>query len=794
MLARVVKVFLFSLILVTLHSKAAGNLRPALMPMPTEVQLGSETLKLPDAIGVTVGGFSAERRTFQLARMQLGLSRIASKPITLNTVDKASAFLHIDVAQAETDLRVPTLEQDESYQLIIDQEGIHIKATTVFGAQHGLTTLLQLTRNTPQNGLSIPHAIINDSPRFAWRGLLIDSARQFFSLDTLKRQLDGMAAAKLNVFHWHLTDDQGWRFESKAFAKLTEKASDGQFYRQSEIQELVEYATLLGIRVVPEIGMPGHASAIAVAYPELMAKSQHYEMERGFGVFKPLLDVSNPVVFSFIDTLLMEVTALFPDRYLHIGGDEVEPEHWLSNPQIQTMMREKGLKDGHDIQNEFNTQLLPLLTKHQRIMMGWDEIFHPKLPKSIVVQSWRGHDSLNAVAKADYQGVLSTGFYIDQPQYTDYHYRNDPIRQSAVVDLTQPIILAKQFKVERLKGSPIHGELVILGEQVLIKLNKNHHVLAERSAKQHKNHHVLNAQMDSWMGPLSFEFDFQGDSSAVMIGNSRYPLTLSHFDAPSPITLSGSINAQQATHILGAEATLWSEMITERNIDLRAWPRLFAIAERLWSVSTLTDSDDMYARLAEVDEFAHHVVGLQHREQQQAGFKRLLSASQSDEDLAADFALLNQLSLWLEPSHYYTRHHIKYRLGQYSTDMPLDNYVDFLAVESALVRSIDKRVARYQAEDEKQLEELDVLFVKWQQVFSGAPSRLNKHPKLRSLATATVKLQQFFVLSRQVIATCKGEKSAPDLSHTVLNLQALNDEIVIAGIYPIRRLSLSCQQ
>lgn len=183
----------------------------------------------------------------------------------------------------------PLPDSDESYKLTVDANGVNISANTRFGALRAMETLLQLMQNGAEN-TSIPWVTIEDSPRFPWRGLLLDSARHFLPIPDIKRQIDGMAAAKLNVLHWHLTDDQGWRFTSKRYPKLTQLASDGLFYTPEQMREIVRYAAERGIRVVPEIDMPGHASAIAVAYPELMSAPGPYAMERHWGVLKPVLD------------------------------------------------------------------------------------------------------------------------------------------------------------------------------------------------------------------------------------------------------------------------------------------------------------------------------------------------------------------------------------------------------------------------------------------------------------------------------------------------------------------------
>ncbi len=771
---------------------AAETAEYDLMPLPQKIVSYPGELTLNKPLSVQFVGFSDERKTQQIVRLQQHLNRLLNKPFDVHEASE-QAQLRIVVKTPEINLTQRQLDSDESYTLTISQRGIKIKAGSVFGAQHGLTTLVQLFVATNQGALRLPHIEIIDEPRFKWRGLLVDSVRHFISLDTIKRQLDGMAAAKLNVLHWHLTDDQGWRIESKQYPKLTALASDGLYYTQAQIKEVVHYANLLGIRVVPEFGMPGHASAIAVAYPELMTKQTNYKMERQWGVFKPLLDVSNPAVYTFIDNLIGEMSALFPDHYLHIGGDEVEPEHWLENQQIRALMAQYQLKTGHDIQNYFNTRILPILTKHNRIMMGWDEIFHPQLPKQILVQSWRGHDSLNAVANAGYQGILSTGFYIDQPQYTSFHYRNDPLKTAVQVDTTQPVTLAKRFVIERLKGSDVKGELVILGEQVLIKLNQNHHQLTTPSQAFSHNGGRLQVAMDSWMGPLSFEFDFNNSKrSAVMIGNSRYPISVKPLTKHAPITLSQPVEPNRAQLILGGEATIWSEMVHDDNLDLRIWPRLFAIAERLWSDKNTVDSRNMYQRLSHIDNFAADVIGLHHQQQQAIGFMKLTQGR------AENKALLRVMAELVEPSHYYTRHHIKYRKNEYHQLTPLNLFVDYLPVESQKVRMLRDNVQDFMEGDEVALTRVSKQLDVWQKQLTKLAPQAAQFDK-NNIAQLYHKLIDFMSLSQAVVSVCKSQKTksqktTPALDGKLLGLQLLTDEIVIAGIYPMRDLYITCRQ
>ena len=240
-----------------------------------------------------------------------------------------------------------------------------------------------------------------------------------------------MAAVKLNVFHWHLSENQGFRVESKKFPKLTEMGSDGLYYTQDEVRDLIAYARDRGIRVVPEFDMPGHSTAWFVGYPELASGPGLYQIERKWGVFDPAMDPTQERTYKFLDGFIGEMARLFPDQFFHIGGDEVNGKQWDASPQIQAFMRAHGLKTNQDLQAYFNTRVQKIVSKHGKTMVGWDEILRPDLPKDIVVQSWRGQDSLAAAAKQGYRGILSFGYYVDLNWPAWRHYAVDPMSDGA---------------------------------------------------------------------------------------------------------------------------------------------------------------------------------------------------------------------------------------------------------------------------------------------------------------------------------------------------------------------------
>jgi hexosaminidase len=406
-----------------------------LMPVPLSVRFNAGKLPISKSFTVAVKGQADPR-------LQSGIER-ALRRIEARTVMELARGLAPDTASATLVVvsggpgkTVPSVDEDESYSLEVSDTQAFLKAPTSVGVLRGLETFLQLL-DSDRDGYFIPVVQIQDRPRFPWRGLLIDVARHFQPMDVLKRNLDAMAAVKLNVFHWHLTEDQGFRIESKKFPRLHQLGSDGHFYTQDQVREIISYARDRGIRVVPEFDLPGHATSWLVAHPELGSAPGPYTIERRPGIFEPALDPTREEVYKFLDKFFGEMATIFPDAYLHIGGDENEGKQWDRNPQIQAFMKSNGIKDNHALQTYFNKRLLQILKKHGKIMMGWDEIFQPDLPQEVVIHSWRGPAALAEAAKKGYKGVLSAGYYIDLIFPTSQHYVVDPIPADSTLTATE---------------------------------------------------------------------------------------------------------------------------------------------------------------------------------------------------------------------------------------------------------------------------------------------------------------------------------------------------------------------
>lgn len=422
-----------------------------LMPQPASVVAASGRFLLTPQFSASTTAFHNSRLdaaiggAIQQLRQKTGVSFAEQ-----SASGGAGSELMIAVRGAGEEIQ--SVDEDESYALSVTPTGVRLEAATVVGAMRGLQTLVQLVQPSGSE-YELPAVSIRDSPRFPWRGLMIDCGRHFEPVDVLKRTLDGMAAVKLNVLHWHLTEDQGFRIESKLFPKLTTMGSDGLFYTQQDAAEIVRYARERGIRVVPEFEMPGHSTAWLIAYPELASDRAPESIRREFGVSDFALDPTREETYQFLQRFLGEMAGLFPDPYVHVGGDETVSPEWKTSPRIQAFMREHQLKDSEALQAYFNQRVLKILTGLHKHMVGWDEILNPALPKDVVIQSWRGEASLVKGAEQGYQGVLSAGYYLDAMKPAGEYYLTDPLPSSAPLTPEQRKLV-------------LGGEICMFGEHV----------------------------------------------------------------------------------------------------------------------------------------------------------------------------------------------------------------------------------------------------------------------------------------------------------------------------------------
>jgi hexosaminidase len=473
---------------------AQSQLQVNLMPMPASVQAGTGQLAINQSFSVSVTGVHDASLDSEVQQFKEQLARQTGIPFRPKPGAAATLEIHAEHGRQA----VQKLGEDESYDLTVSESGAKIAAPTTLGAIRGLQTFLQLVQISPA-GFVAPAVTIKDQPRFAWRGTLIDVSRHFIPIDALKRNIDGMAAVKMNVLHWHLSDDQGFRAESKVFPKLTGMGSDGMFYTQGEIRDLIAYAHERGIRVMPEFDIPGHSRSWFLGYPELSSGSGPYTLEGG-GI-DPIIDPTRESTYKFLEKFIAEMAKLFPDAYFHIGGDEVDGKQWDANPQIQAFIHAHGMKNNQDLQAYFNQRLEKIVAKNHKTMVGWDEILHPDLPKTIVIQSWRGQASLAAAAKQGYRGLLSFGYYLDLMWPAARHYAVDPMADAAAT-------LTPQEKSLILGGESCQWAEWVTPENIDSHIWPRNAVVAERLWSPQNVTDV--ASMYSRMNAVSLELEFLG--------------------------------------------------------------------------------------------------------------------------------------------------------------------------------------------------------------------------------------------------------------------------------------------
>lgn len=438
--------FLLIMTIFSVSLKAADNIR--LIPQPADIQMQSGTLILSGSVDISYS--SALNNEAALLSKYLHESKLTAKLCT----DKPDAMIQLKLSQAF----LPA--HKEGYILQISNQNIQIKSSSPAGIFYGIQTLRQLIGKYPDRQL--PQLTITDYPNFSWRAFMLDEARYFKGKEVVCRLLDQMAYLKMNTFHWHLTDDQGWRIEIKNFPKLTEIGSnrdsseinhfesdvfDGKphsgYYTQKEIKEIIEYAHERHINIVPEIEMPGHASAAIASYPWLGTNNESIKVPGKFGVHYNVFNVANPKVLDALKNILTEVIELFPSPVIHIGGDEVKYNQWKASPLVQAYMQKHSLQTPAELQVHFTNGISNWLSDKGKRMMGWNEITgsklheyqsstdtsvqNEKLAKNAIVHCWKGDYSL--IKEAIENGYDIVNAYHEYT-YLDYDYKKIPLEKA----------------------------------------------------------------------------------------------------------------------------------------------------------------------------------------------------------------------------------------------------------------------------------------------------------------------------------------------------------------------------
>jgi hexosaminidase len=623
-------------------STRSSSRQHRLMPVPAAAEFRAGRLKIDASFTVLVKGHSdarLESAIYRASRRLEGRTGLEFSRAAGTDAQSATLLIQCDGPGKP----VPSVDEDEAYSLDVSEKQAVLKAETVVGVLRGLETFLQLLEGD-RLGFFIPSVSIQDKPRFPWRGLLIDVGRHYEPVEVLKRNLDGMAAVKLNVLHWHLTEDQGFRIESKRYPKLHQMGSDGLFYTQEQIREVIAYARDRGIRVMPEFDMPGHITSWLVGHPELASAPGPYSIERKAGIMLPAFDPTREQTYKFLEDFFAEVAGLFPDDYIHIGGDENEGKQWSSNAQIQAFMKSKNIKDNHALQAYFNQRVSKILQKNGKKMIGWEEILHPDLPKDAVVQSWRGPASLADAARKGYDGILSSGYYIDLMFPTWQHYKVDPIAPGA------------------------------------------------------------------------------------------------------------NLTEQELKHILGGEATMWGEWVSPETIDSRIWPRTAAIAERLWSQSSVNDVDDMYRRLASVS-IQLEELGLTHNRNTDMMLRRLARTK--------EIGPLKTLVSVVEPVKEYRRT----QTHPATMLTPLTRLIDAARPDSEAARRFSTLVDGMLSDAPYLRRNQDLIkstFVEWRDVRPTLDAMIDNAPALREAEQLSGDLSEIGTIGLEALSYISADVTPPE--------------------------------
>jgi hexosaminidase len=603
-----------------------------LMPWPAEINQTSVNFKLDHSFSISIEGPQSNNLKDYAARF---ISRLSGRTgiffASYQSADTVSGNrLQISFAE-EVNLAVRI---DESYVLKISASNISLVSQTQIGAMRGLETLMQLLSADDQ-GYYFVGSEINDTPRFVWRGLMLDVCRHWLPMEVVKRNIDAMAAVKMNVLHLHLTEDQGFRVESKVYPKLHQLGSDGNFFSQEDIKIIVAYAAARGIRVVPEFDIPGHTSSWFVGYPELASAPGPYEIARRPGVHDPTMDPSKESTYMFLKNFLTEMAGLFPDAYMHIGGDENNGKQWDANAQIAKFKEAQGFSSNHELQAYFNVRIAEILTTLNKRMIGWDEILDDELPKSIVIQSWRGKQALIDAAKSGYSVLLSNGYYIDLSQPASYHYLNDPL--------------------------PENSEL-------------------SQAARR---------------------------------------------------------------HVLGGEATMWSEKVSPETVDSRIWPRTAAIAERFWSPAMVNDVNSMYERMDIISvQLEEH--GLLHIKNYEMMMRRLVG----QEHVPTLKTLINVL----EPVEGYQRG--KYK--KYTMQSPLTRVPDIARPDATEARNFNLLVEQYIKDGDNGIrDEVKALLLIWVENHKKIKILAKQYPEIKEVLPLSDDLSKIAIIGIQALSNSK---------------------------------------
>jgi hexosaminidase len=452
---RVALVFAFGLLIAS--ASLAAQQVPPLMPMPEHVSWQPGHVPLPHRLRFDWRGYqdplldrAADRFVHRLT-LRTGIDFVRDQ-----SIDEPP--LTIAIACSAVDPGFLTTKEDDRYRLVVSRSGASIQARGPAGVLRAFATLLQLV-DAGADGYSLRQATIDDQPRFAWRGLQIDVSRHFMPVALVEHQVDAMELVKLNVLHLHLSDSESFSVESKAYPLLQRKgALDGRYYTQQQIRELIAYARDRGVRVVPEFEMPGHLKSWLVGYPYLASGPGPFHLGSDYAGGDAALNPSDERVYQFLNRLIGDMAALFPDQYFHIGGDEVLGHQWAANPALQQFMKAHSLQYKGQLQAYFTRRVNDIVRAHGKIMIGWDEVLDGNAPASVTIETWRSSRMTAVSVKAGHATIVATPYYLDLLAPAGKHYVNDPLDTNAWG------IPEKDYQVADKEGGLLGSGFVLHGE------------------------------------------------------------------------------------------------------------------------------------------------------------------------------------------------------------------------------------------------------------------------------------------------------------------------------------------
>lgn len=501
-----------------------NNVRqPLVMPAPAVLQASGAAFALPQSLTLHWNSPPTPLLLRAVERLRTRLCILAGRPIMFTQAPPPPGGLVLNI-NTPKDITFPSPTMREGYTLDVAPTGITLNAQGVAGVLHGLTSLSQLVRQE-RDGPVLAQAHIEDTPRFAWRGLMLDTSRHFMPLPDLLRQLDAMEMVKLNVLHIHLSDGAAFRVESKVFPRLHTLGSHGQYYTQEQVRQLVHEAADRGIRVVPEFDTPGHSYAMLLAYPRYAANAPLNTTDRA-EINRAALDPTNPATLSFVNAVYAEMAGLFPDPVFHIGGDEVVAKQWAQSPHIAAYMKQHHIASVAALQADYTRHVAHALRLRGKTVMGWDEVQEADIPPDTIIESWRGPAHTAQATAAGHDTVISGPYYLDRLLPASAYYTTDPLDMRK--DAAEAQAAAQTTGPNPPDNPPVPPATPTKAE-----------------------------------------------------------------DAPPP-----PLNDAQKAHVLGAEAALWTEVVSPDMLDARIWPRAAALAERFWSAPEQCDATTLYPRLA----------------------------------------------------------------------------------------------------------------------------------------------------------------------------------------------------